>query len=69
MSILLGVIADDFTGATDIANTLVRQGMRVTQNSAVPEKSFDPGEAKAIVIALNSETNPSAEAVFAGFSA
>ena len=28
---LLGVIADDFTGATDLANTLVRQGMRVIE--------------------------------------
>ena len=29
MSILLGAIADDFTGATDLANTLVKQGRRV----------------------------------------
>jgi len=28
---LLGVIADDFTGATDLCNTLVRQGMRTIQ--------------------------------------
>jgi uncharacterized protein YgbK (DUF1537 family) len=28
MTILLGCIADDYTGATDLANTLVRQGMR-----------------------------------------
>jgi len=28
MSVLLGCIADDFTGATDLANNLVRSGMR-----------------------------------------
>ena len=28
---LLGCIADDFTGATDLANNLVRAGMRVVQ--------------------------------------
>jgi uncharacterized protein YgbK (DUF1537 family) len=63
MSLLIGAIADDFTGATDIANTFARQGMRVTQILGVPDKSFDTGDAQAIVIALKSRTNPSAEAV------
>jgi uncharacterized protein YgbK (DUF1537 family) len=31
MSIVLGCVADDFTGATDLANNLVRAGMRVVQ--------------------------------------
>ena len=31
MSVLLGAIADDFTGATDLANTLVKEGMRAVQ--------------------------------------
>ena len=34
MSVLLGAIADDFTGATDLANTLVKEGMRVVQVKA-----------------------------------
>ena len=34
--ILLGCIADDFTGATDLANNLVRAGMRVVQTIGVP---------------------------------
>ena len=61
MSIFSGVIADDFTGATDIANTLARQGMRVTQALGVPDKSFDNGDAQAMVIALKSRTSSSAE--------
>jgi uncharacterized protein YgbK (DUF1537 family) len=33
---LLGCIADDFTGATDLASTLVRQGMRAVQVIGCP---------------------------------
>ena len=36
MKIKLGCIADDFTGATDLANNLVRSGMRVVQTIGVP---------------------------------
>ena len=36
MTLLLGCIADDFTGATDLANTLVKAGMRTIQLLAVP---------------------------------
>ena len=63
MKLMLGVIADDVTGATDIASTLVNQGLRVTQLLGVPGKSFDPGEAQVIVIALKSRTNAAAQAV------
>ena len=38
MSLLLGCIADDFTGATDLANMLVRDGMRTVQLIGVPER-------------------------------
>ena len=37
--IQLGCIADDFTGATDLANNLVRAGFRVVQCIGVPVKS------------------------------
>ncbi|HYW76553.1 MAG TPA: four-carbon acid sugar kinase family protein, partial [Gammaproteobacteria bacterium] len=37
MSMVLGCIADDFTGATDLANTLVKQGMRTIQLIGVPQ--------------------------------
>ena len=36
MPVLLGAIADDFTGATDLCNTLVRRGMRTVQLIDVP---------------------------------
>ena len=63
MNLLLGVIADDFTGATDIANTLVQQGMRVTQVIGVPDAHTDTGDAEAVVVALKSRTAPASEAV------
>lgn len=59
---LLGCIADDFTGATDLANNLVRGGMRVVQTIGVPEAALDE-DADAVVIALKSRTIPAAEAV------
>ncbi|MHB8730785.1 MAG: 3-oxo-tetronate kinase [bacterium] len=66
MPVLLGAIADDFTGATDLANTLVRRGMRTVQLIGVPARNGrgdEPEEADAVVIALKSRTIPAAEAV------
>ncbi|WP_337241637.1 four-carbon acid sugar kinase family protein, partial [Proteus faecis] len=37
---LLGVIADDFTGATDIAGFLVENGMRTVQLNGIPKKNI-----------------------------
>jgi 3-dehydrotetronate 4-kinase len=62
MTLLLGAIADDFTGATDLANTLVRQGMRTVQLIGVPTRPA-PNDIDAIVVALKSRTIPAAEAV------
>ena len=45
---LLGCIADDFTGATDLAATLVRAGMRTVQVIGVPEGPLP--EADAVVV-------------------
>ena len=63
MSILLGVIADDFTGATDLANTLVKEGMRTVQVIGIPDDNLDLGDAEAVIIALKSRTEPVAEAI------
>ncbi len=63
MSILLGAIADDFTGATDLANTLVKQGMPAVQTIGVPDEGLDLGGARAVVVALKSRTAPVATAV------
>ncbi len=59
---LLGCIADDFTGATDLANNLVRSGMRVVQTIGVPgdDEAID---ADAVVVALKSRTIEPAAAV------
>ncbi|CDY78396.1 FIG00641944: hypothetical protein [Caballeronia glathei] len=59
---LLGCIADDFTGATDLANMLVRGGMRTVQTIGVPAAGTKI-EADALVVALKSRTIAPQEAV------
>src|ERR1700730_14561854 len=63
MSVLLGAIADDFTGATDLCNTLVRRGMRTVQLIDVPGPGAEVGDAEAVVVALKSRTIPVNEAI------
>jgi len=60
--LVLGCIADDFTGATDLANNLVRAGMRVVQAIGVPATPLD-AEVDAVVVALKSRTIAPAEAI------
>jgi len=60
---LLGCIADDSTGATDLANTLVKGGMNTVQSIGVPGPEMDIGDTDAVVVALKSRTNPAAEAI------
>ena len=62
MSIKLGCIADDFTGATDLANNLVQAGMRVLQAIGVPTQPLS-ADVDAVVIALKSRTIPAQEAI------
>ena len=59
---LLGCIADDFTGATDLANNLVRGGLRTVQTIGVPRAPVGD-DVDAIVVALKSRTIPAADAV------
>lgn len=59
---LLGCIADDFTGATDLANNLVRNGMRCVQTIGVSARDADI-DADAVVVALKSRTIPVNEAI------
>lgn len=63
MTILLGCIADDFTGATDLANTLTRQGMATVVLLGVPRRDLAVPDADAAVIALKSRSIPAADAV------
>jgi uncharacterized protein YgbK (DUF1537 family) len=59
---LLGAIADDVTGATDLCSTLVRGGMRTVQTMGVA-RDVDLPEVDALVVALKSRTAPVADAV------
>lgn len=63
MPILLGAIADDFTGATDLANTLVQQGMRVVQLIGIPDQKQQIGDVDAVIVALKSRSTPVEQAV------
>lgn len=65
MTVLLGCIADDFTGGTDLAGMLVKAGMRTVQLIGVPQgpHPFNAGDVDAVVIALKSRTNAPEEAV------
>jgi uncharacterized protein YgbK (DUF1537 family) len=63
MAVLLGCIADDFTGATDLASMLVRHGMATVQLIGVPADGVDAGAAQAVVVALKSRTIPAADAI------
>jgi uncharacterized protein YgbK (DUF1537 family) len=60
---LLGCIADDFTGATDLASMLVKNGMRAVQVIGVPAAGAPVPEADAIIVALKSRTAPVRQAV------
>ncbi|GEO18111.1 3-oxo-tetronate kinase [Microvirga aerophila] len=63
----IGVIADDFTGASDIANTLAKGwadggGLRTTQFLGIPVTAA-PADCEAGVVSLKSRSIPAAEAV------
>ncbi|MEO9227933.1 MAG: 3-oxo-tetronate kinase [Devosia sp.] len=60
---LLGAIADDLTGATDLSLMLARNGMQTLQYVGLPESNADFGDADAVVVALKTRTVPPAEAV------
>lgn len=62
---LIGCIADDFTGAGDIANILSREGMRTRLffSPVAGEAAPEPGEYDAAVVALKSRSIPVRDAV------
>ena len=60
---LLGAIADDFTGATDLCSMLVRGGMRTVQLIGVPRPGDPAPDADAVVVALKSRTAPVRQAI------
>jgi len=68
MAPVLGCIADDFTGGTDLAGMLVKHGLRTVQMIGVPQGP-PPEGVDAIVVALKSRTAPAAQAVEASLGA
>lgn len=60
---ILGVIADDFTGATDIAGMLVKGGMRTIQTIGVPPEGAIPDDVDAVVVALKTRSIPAKDAI------
>ena len=59
---MFGAIADDFTGATDLADQLVAGGMRTVQLIGTASRDV-PREVDAVVVALKTRTIPAADAV------
>lgn len=56
MKLVLGCIADDYTGASDLANTLTRQGLRTVQTIGVPADDLALPEVDAVVVSLKSRS-------------
>lgn len=56
MTLALGCIADDYTGASDLANTLTRQGLRTVQTIGVPSDDLMLPEVDAVVVSLKSRS-------------
>lgn len=63
MSLLLGCIADDYTGASDLANMLRRNGLRTVQTIGVPDASLALPDVDAVVVSLKSRSIPAGQAV------
>ena len=62
-TVALGCIADDYTGASDLANTLTRQGLRTVQTIGVPSSDLALPEVDAVVVSLKSRSIEANEAV------
>jgi 3-dehydrotetronate 4-kinase len=56
VSLALGCIADDYTGASDLANTLTRCGLRTVQTIGVPADDLALPEVDAVVVSLKSRS-------------
>ena len=59
----LGCIADDYTGASDLANTLTRAGLRTVQTIGVPADDFPLPDVDAVVVSLKSRSIAASDAV------
>ncbi|MGO6850457.1 four-carbon acid sugar kinase family protein [Rhizobium leguminosarum] len=69
MAILLGSIADDYTGASDLANTLTKNGLRTVQTVGIPDPALALPDVDAVVVSLKIRSDPASDAVAAAASA
>ena len=69
MALLLGAVADDYTGASDLANTLNRNGLSTIQTIGVPAAGLEVDDAEAIVVALKIRSVEASQAVEAATAA
>ena len=69
MALLLGAVADDYTGASDLANTLNRNGLSTIQTIGVPASGLKVDDAEAIVVALKIRSIEASQAVEAATAA
>ncbi|PDT53362.1 MULTISPECIES: 3-oxo-tetronate kinase [Sinorhizobium] len=65
MTILLGSIADDYTGASDLANTLTKNGLRTVQTVGIPDPALALPDVDAVVVSLKIRSVAADEAVAA----
>ena len=63
MTLIFGSVADDYTGASDLANTLARAGLRIIQTIGIPSPEVALPDVDAIVVALKSRSIPADDAV------
>jgi uncharacterized protein YgbK (DUF1537 family) len=63
VTLKLGCIADDYTGASDLANTLTRAGLRTVQTIGVPADDLALPEVDAVVVSLKSRSIEASSAV------
>ena len=63
MTLALGCIADDYTGASDLANTLTRCGLRTVQTIGVPDNALALPDVDAVVVSLKSRSIEASQAV------
>jgi uncharacterized protein YgbK (DUF1537 family) len=69
MSLILGCIADDYTGASDLANTLTKAGLRTVQTVGLPGVGLTLPEVDAVVISLKIRSIDAEHAIAAARSA
>ncbi|WP_441240500.1 3-oxo-tetronate kinase [Tardiphaga sp. 768_D3_N2_1] len=63
MTLALGCIADDYTGASDLANTLTRCGLRTVQTIGIPADDLQLPDVDAVVVSLKSRSIAASKAV------